>query len=52
MSVTKELYDWLLIDVDGPSVSTSYDSTEDVVKIHVDDGYYVVKVTDFVTDDD
>ncbi len=51
MSVTKELYDWLLIDVDGPSVSTSYDSNEDVVKIYVDDGYYVVKVTDFVTED-
>lgn len=32
MSITKELYDWLLIDVDGPSVSTNYDSAKDIVK--------------------
>lgn len=52
MSLTKELYDWLLIDVDGPSVSTNYNDSDDTVRISVDDGYYVVKVTDFVSEDD
>lgn len=52
MSITKEVYDYCLTELDGSSVSTRYDKVNDTVKVVTDEGTYILKCTEFIPNEE
>ena len=48
MSITKEVYNNYVTDVDSSSVSSRYNKDDDTIRITTDERTYVLKCTEFI----
>lgn len=48
MSITKEIYNDCITDVDSASMSSNYDKENDTIRIVTEKGTYVLKCIEFI----
>jgi hypothetical protein len=48
MSITKEIYNDCITDIDSSSMSSRYDKDSDTIRISTDNGTYVLKCIEFI----